>query len=188
MKVQTRWLIYLLCWLLAAPALAETPKPSKQIWLLVDTDKQTLAIIKGQKTIKTYEDISIGRSGTTKTKHTKDGKTPLGDFRVSHITDKSSFHLFIGLDYPNLNQAISGLEKGLITKKQFDQIHLALRTHKLPPQNTLLGGRIGIHGLGQSSKSVHAQFNWTQGCVALTNEQVNDLAQWIQVGTRVIIK
>ena len=56
-----------------------------------------------------------------------------------------------------------------------------------PPQNTALGGYIGIHGLGNRDPAIHKKMNWTDGCIALTDEQIEQLAQWIDVGTRVVI-
>jgi len=64
----------------------------------------------------------------------------------------------------------------------------ALRDQRLPPQNTPLGGRIGIHGLGHGDLTVHRQFDWTKGCIALTNPEIERLAHWVQVGTRVVIR
>jgi lipoprotein-anchoring transpeptidase ErfK/SrfK len=35
---------------------------------------------------------------------------------------------------------------------------------------------------------VHNRFNWTNGCIALTNEQIDELAGWAVVGTRISIR
>jgi len=51
-----------------------------------------------------------------------------------------------------------------------------------------LGGGIGIHGIGRGDLDIHRQYNWTNGCVALDNDQITDLARWIGVGTRVVIR
>jgi hypothetical protein len=67
-------------------------------------------------------------------------------------------------------------------------VRRALRTNSVPPQNTPLGGFIGIHGIGIGDPKIHALFNWTEGCIALTNEQVDELAQWVHVGTPVTIR
>jgi len=185
---QAKWFVFLLYLQLMSSAFAETPKPSKDIWILVNTKQHSLSIMKKQKTIKTYKDISIGRAGITANKITQDDKTPIGRFHVSHITRKSAFHLFIGLDYPNLEHTKAAYKKGLISLDEYIDIQIALLSHKLPPQNTSLGGEIGIHGLGTADIDIHKQFNWTKGCVALTNEQIDDLQRWIQVGTHVIVE
>jgi L,D-peptidoglycan transpeptidase YkuD (ErfK/YbiS/YcfS/YnhG family) len=51
-----------------------------------------------------------------------------------------------------------------------------------------LGGSIGIHGVGAGNRRIHEDFNWTEGCVALTNEQIDDLDRYIHIGTRVVIR
>jgi lipoprotein-anchoring transpeptidase ErfK/SrfK len=47
---------------------------------------------------------------------------------------------------------------------------------------------IGIHGLGNGDPLIHEEFNWTDGCIALTNEEVDELASWIHLGTRVEVQ
>ena len=60
--------------------------------------------------------------------------------------------------------------------------------HQTPPQNTPLGGQIGIHGLGHANEKIHQVFDWTHGCIALTNPQIDQLSQWVDTGTVVKIK
>ena len=161
---------------------------SDDVWLLVDTQTQILSVMRGSETVQTYAGMAIGRFGTTAAKRTLDGKTPLGEFRITRIAEKTSFHRFFGLDYPNLAHARAGLESGRISPAEFAAIRAALRRDTTPPQQTALGGFIGIHGLGEGDPAIHEDFNWTNGCVALTNEQMDDLAQWVQQGMRVIIR
>jgi lipoprotein-anchoring transpeptidase ErfK/SrfK len=59
---------------------------------------------------------------------------------------------------------------------------------KTPPQHTPLGGYIGIHGVGSGDPEVHRAYNWTNGCVALTNAQIDILAEWARAGTPVEIR
>jgi murein L,D-transpeptidase YafK len=158
------------------------------VWLLVDTQTQILSVMRGTETVQTYAGMAIGRFGTTAAKHTLDGKTPLGEFRITRIAEKTSFHRFFGLDYPNLAHARAGLESGRISSAEFAAIRVAHRRDTTPPQQTALGGFIGIHGLGEGDPAIHEDFNWTNGCVALTNEQMDDLAQWVREGMRVIIR
>ena len=49
-------------------------------------------------------------------------------------------------------------------------------------------GNIGIHGVGSGDLDVHREYNWTNGCVALTNAQIDILAQWAHIGTPVEIR
>jgi lipoprotein-anchoring transpeptidase ErfK/SrfK len=42
--------------------------------------------------------------------------------------------------------------------------------------------------VGEGSVAVHEQYNWTNGCVALTNDQIDRLARWVKIGTPVEIR
>ena len=59
---------------------------------------------------------------------------------------------------------------------------------KTPPQDTPLGGQIGIHGIGNGDQDIHHNYNWTNGCIALTNEQIDQLGKWIKPGVLVNIR
>lgn len=52
----------------------------------------------------------------------------------------------------------------------------------------MIGGQIGIHGLGAGDKEIHKVFNWTHGCIALTNEQIDQLTRWVGKGTVVKVE
>lgn len=181
-----------LCGLLLLSAVLASATPllarSDQIWILVDTEKLTLTVMDGDRVRRTYENISIGRGGTTQDKRRSDDKTPLGEFHIVRIAVETRFHRFYGFDYPTLEQAARGLQAGVIDQGQYVQIRKALRARRTPPQSTPLGGFIGIHGVGEGDVRVHSDFNWTNGCIALTNEQIDDLAQWIGIDTRVVVK
>ncbi len=144
--------------------------------------------MQGSRVAHTFEDISIGRYGATRDKVLGDNQTPLGTFRIGWITDESRFHRFMGLIYPNAEVAQRGFERGLIDEEQWRLIRYALNTGKVPSQTTILGGMIGIHGVGQGDLAMHGQFNWTNGCVAITNEEIDLLSKWVHIGTRVEIR
>ena len=141
----------------------------RDLWILVDTRTMVLSVMEGNKVRRSYKEIAIGRAGTTLDKRAGDHKTPLGDYRLVRITSNSAFHRFFGLDYPTLAQAERALKAGRIGRDHYDAIHKAFKIKTIPPQTTPLGGYIGIHGIGAGDPATHEQFNWTQGCVALTN-------------------
>jgi hypothetical protein len=159
-----------------------------RIWLLVDTRQMTLQVMQGERVKRTYDNISIGRGGTTRDKRQNDDKTPLGEFHIIRVAADTPFHRFYGFDYPTLEQAGPALQAGVIDQRQYGQIRKAIRAGRIPPQSTPLGGYIGIHGVGAGDVRIHADFNWTNGCIALTNAQIDDLAGWIGIGTRVVVK
>jgi hypothetical protein len=98
------------------------------------------------------------------------------------------FKKFLGLTYPSADDARQALAKGVIDKPTHDRIVEAHERNEIPPQNTPLGGQIGIHGLGSGDIRVHKLFDWTHGCIALTNSQIDHLSQLVDTGTLVKIK
>ena len=158
-------------------------------WLLVDTKKDALILMQGGKPVKTFSRIAVGSSGVGVKSGRGDNKTPLGVFRVGWINDNSRFKRFIGLDYPNLDYANRALRSNRIDALTYERIRQAWSNGYTPPQDTPLGGQIGIHGIGRGNPGVHdAGINWTSGCVALDNSQIDALRPWIKVGMRVEIR
>ncbi|MFN2308115.1 MAG: L,D-transpeptidase family protein [Gammaproteobacteria bacterium] len=183
------WLIPLLLAglaLLLSPAAAHS-REAEEIWLLVDTQALELRVMRGLREVRVYRDIAIGRAGATQDKRRLDGTTPLGEYRISVIKNDSKFHRFFGIDYPHLPHAERALQRGELAVEDYLIIRNAVRAGRPAPQNTPLGGHLGIHGIGAGEPEVHSDFNWTNGCIALTNEQVEELAHWIRPGTRVVI-
>ena len=151
--------------------------------------KQTLLVKHGDTVARRYH-VTLGSGGPGDKRHRGDDKTPIGVYRIVKLKDNSKFFLFMLLNYPNVKDAFFGLKDRLINRTQFDEIIDALKQGKVPPQNTRLGGFIGIHGLGDvdaEKLSIHEHYNWTQGCIALTNAQIEDLRHYVTVGTEVVI-
>ena len=158
------------------------------VTLIIDTQTRNLEIKKGEKTVEVLEHVVIGRKGAGTKAHRGDDVTPLGNYRVGWINEKSAFRKFFGLTYPNLDHAEKALQKGMIGQDTYEAIAKAESKGQIPPQNTDLGGQIGIHGLGRGSLSVHEVFDWTHGCIALTNDQIDRLSQYVEKGTLVTVK
>ena len=178
---------YLLCTILVA-LLLPTASLASSIHIVVDTEHETLSVMRGEIVIRTFEDIAIGRYGKTYFKRKGDNKTPLGSYRIGWINRESRYYIFLGLTYPDLPAADRALQEGRIDASQWLDIRDAHRAGETPSQSTPLGGYIGIHGLGQGEISVHQQYNWTNGCVALTNGQLDELLRYARIGTRVEIR
>ena len=157
-------------------------------WLLIDTNKLKLEVKKGDKTIATMENIAIGRNGAGSKQRLGDDGTPLGSYKIGWVNDKSSYRRFYGLTYPSVENADEALLDGLLSRNTHRKIINAHKSNKNPPQTTALGGRIGIHGLGAADENVHRMMNWTHGCIALTNKQIDQLQKWITIGMLVKIK
>jgi murein L,D-transpeptidase YafK len=159
-----------------------------EVWILIDINKLQLEVKKGNKTIAVMENVAIGRGGAGLKKRVGDDITPIGTYRIGWINNKSSFYRFYGFDYPSVANANEALLSGLLSKKAHTSIVNAHKKDKVPPQNTAIGGRIGIHGLGKGDESIHKMMNWTHGCIALSNDQIDKLKQWINKGTLVKVK
>ena len=156
--------------------------------ILIDTRKSTLTVLDDSKPLLVVNNIAIGRFGASAEKIRGDGMTPLGTYRISSIKQSKRFHFFIGLDYPSVADADRGLKKGILTPAQAESIRSAHSRGDMPPQNTSLGGHIGLHGIGIGDPEVHARYNWTRGCIAVTDDQLDRLLPLIRIGTRVEIK
>ncbi len=159
-----------------------------QRWVLVDTDALTLTVMDDERPLLTLHDVSIGRYGASRDKRRGDNTTPLGRFRITRIDRQAEFHRFIGLSYPDPARARAALRDGIIDADQHRAIVAAHQRREAPPQNTPLGGHIGIHGLGRADPELHQAMNWTKGCVALTDAQVDTLLLWVDVGMMVEVR
>ncbi len=164
-------------------------EPPREPWLLVDTKKDALIVMQGNRQVKAFPQVAFGSSGVGVKSGRGDNKTPLGVFRVGWINDNSRFKKFIGLDYPNLDYAERALRERKIDALTYERIRAAWIKGYTPPQDTPLGGQIGIHGVGYGNPGIHnAGINWTSGCIALDNRQIDVLRPWVKVGMRVEIR
>ena len=174
--------------LLSLLVLPLTASSDDDIWLLVDTQSLTLEVKKGDKTLEKMDNIAIGRNGAGFKTRRGDDITPLGLYRIGWINQESAYYRFFGLSYPSTGNAATALEQGIIDPATFDSIVSAHNHRRVPPQNTRLGGQIGIHGLGRGDEKIHRTMNWTHGCIALTNRQIDRLSRWIKKEIIVKIK
>ena len=157
-------------------------------WILVDTGAQTLDLMDGERSLLHLESIAIGRGGTTRDKRQGDNRTPLGRFKVAWFNPNSRYHFFMGLDYPRREHVLRAHRRGLIDEREYRRLSQAMQSARVPPQNTALGGQIGIHGVGAGSEELHRIANWTQGCVAVTNAEIEQLRRQVSIGTTVVIR
>ena len=158
------------------------------IWLSVDTQRLYLAVMEGEEELRIFENIAIGSNGPSLARTRGDETTPLGEFTITEIRRSKRFELFMAFNYPNRDHAERAFLEERIGAEEYWDLRRDLDEGRPPPQDTSLGGQLGIHGLGQSSPEVHKAVNWTDGCIALTNEQVKELMDFVRVGTRVSIR
>lgn len=178
------WIVLFLTIISSHSFAGQTPRS----WVLVDTTENRIALMRGFNTLKTFENVSIGRNGASNQRREGDKTTPRGEYKIAWIADSQRYHKFFGISYPTLPQARAALDENKISTNTFSMIKKALDAGRLPPQNTELGGNLGIHGIGVSDRTIHNTFNWTNGCIAMTDEQVDELGKFIRIGTPVIIR
>jgi murein L,D-transpeptidase YafK len=161
----------------------------KQYDVVISISSQVLKIMNGDSIIKQFH-IAYGKGGKGAKRILGDKKTPLGVYKIINFKGNSRFHYFMQIDYPNLLDAWYGYKNKVISADEFKFISTAIKNNNTPPQNTKLGGFIGIHGIGVTNEkklTIHNAINWTQGCIAITNEEINLLRKYVDIGTRVII-
>ncbi len=173
---------------LACLVIVGSASASADPWVLVDSRERVVSVMGQTGPLETFHGVAFGKRGAGTKVRSGDKTTPLGVFRVGWISENSRFEKFIGLDYPNLDYAQRALDEERIDLITFHLIRRALADERTPPQDTPLGGFIGIHGVGAGDPSIHREFDWTEGCVALNNQQIRRLVAWVHVGTRVEIR
>ena len=159
--------------------------PTSAVWLSVDTDQLSLTVMRGDTELQLFENIAIGSGGSTLTRQMGDQTTPLGDFTITGIRHSERFELFMAFDYPNLDHTERAFQDKRIDAQEYRALRYDLDRGNPPPQGTSLGGHLGIHGIGDGDKEIHESINWTDGCIAINNEQLMELADWVKIGTRV---
>ena len=110
-----------------------------------------------------------------------DARTPEGQYYVCTRNQRSKFHLFLGISYPNTDDAAEARRDGRISQDEYRAIAEAIAARRQPPWDTPLGGEIGLHGGGTSS-------DWTLGCIALDNAAIEELWDQLQLGDPVFIE
>lgn len=182
-----RLMATLLLWTCAAlaPAAWSQAPAGEEVWIAVDTAALQLSVMRGETPLRRFDNIAIGSNGVTRDKRRGDEKTPLGEFHLTEVRPSERFDWFLGFDYPTLEIAERAWRKGGLGDLDYAAIRSAWRSGEPPPQGTLLGGHLGIHGLGRGNLDIHLTVNWTNGCIALTNEQVVELVGLVRPGTRV---
>lgn len=156
-----------------------TQNDPTSFYIKIDKSERTLALIDNGEVVKQYQ-IGLGFAPKGDKQQEGDGKTPEGEFYICMKNPNSQYHLSLGLSYPNEEDAIRGLDQKIISEEEAKQIASAIKQAGKPPWKTALGGEIFIHGHGASS-------DWTLGCVALENDDIEELYALVEMGTPVKI-
>jgi murein L,D-transpeptidase YafK len=151
-----------LCLQFSAAAQTKTPDH-----ILIEKSTRTLKLMRGEEILKTYK-VALGTEPVGAKERQGDHKTPEGDYIVDTKNPSSRFHLALHLSYPNAADRAHARKLGLAP-----------------------GGDVEIHGLGKGFAWIgaqHRRFDWTDGCIALTNSEIEEIFPQVSVGTRVEIR
>ena len=171
---------------LQSKGLTEVNNPS----IVVDRKNYTLHLYSDNVLIKSYRAV-FGKNSSSEKRSAEDHVTPVGTYEVCSIDTTSKYHKFIQLNYPNHRDAAEALRKGYITRDEFKKIIETLNKHNVPCTNTSLGAQIGIHGCGEYDfifRNLPFSFNWTNGSIAVSNKNIDELFSIIKPGTKIEIR
>jgi len=137
--------------------------------LVVYKSKRQLLAFSNDKLIKSYT-IALGKNPVGPKQFKDDNKTPEGVYKIDNKSAISKYHKNLGISYPN------------------DRDKSFARKNKKDP-----GGEIKIHGLPNKMvmpnklQKFHKFNDWTLGCIAVTNDEIDELYKFVKIGTTIII-
>lgn len=135
--------------------------------ILIQKKKRRLTLISEGKAIKTYK-IALGGNPVGPKTMQGDKKTPEGTYTIESRNRHSKYHLSLRISYPNEKDKRRAKELGVSP-----------------------GGDIMIHGIENGLSWVggfHSVIDWTEGCIAVTNKEMEEIARLVPNGTPVDIR
>ena len=134
--------------------------------VLIEKQARRLTLFSKGEVIKTYT-IALGGNPVGPKEREGDNKTPEGIYFIDSRNGNSGFHLSLHISYPNEQDKTRARELGVCP-----------------------GGDIMIHGIKNGFSPVgasHAGIDWTQGCIAVTNQEMQEIYKLVPDGTLVEI-
>jgi murein L,D-transpeptidase YafK len=131
--------------------------------------------------------VALGREPMGDKRSAGDSRTPEGRYRIAGPARESRFHRFLPIDFPNPEDAAQAFAVGRISRAERDAIFAAHRDRELPPQDTGLGGDLGFHGEGPEWRGMSPDLDWTYGCIAMSDAEIDFLVERVTLETRVRI-
>ncbi len=135
--------------------------------MLVLKRQHKLLLLSGNQVVKSYE-VALGRGGLGPKLRQGDGRTPEGLYRIDYRNPASKYHLALHISYP-----------------QSSDIQRAQQLGVSP------GGDIMIHGLPREFSWVgdrHRLSDWTEGCIAVTDSEIEEIWKSVPDGTPVEVR
>ncbi len=135
--------------------------------VLIEKKKRRLTLISKGEAIKTYK-IALGGNPVGPKERQGDNKTPEGTYTIDSRNRHSGYHLSLRISYPNKKD-----------KKRAKELDVSP------------GGDVMIHGIKNGLSWVggfHTEIDWTEGCIAVTNKEMEEIARLVPNGTPVEIR
>jgi murein L,D-transpeptidase YafK len=135
--------------------------------IVVMKSARTMTLEGNEHVLKTYK-VALGGEPVGAKERQGDHKTPEGEYVVDAKNAQSQFYLALHLSYPNATDRARARKVGVSP-----------------------GGDVEIHGLGKKYGWIgahHRLRDWTDGCVAVTNEEIEEIFKMVPVGTPVELK
>jgi murein L,D-transpeptidase YafK len=146
---------------------APAPSPEQAGLIVIKKAKRELILMRGERVLKSYR-VSLGPNAIGPKTRQGDGKTPEGLYKVIGRNPGSAYHRSLRLDYPNAQDRARARRLGVSP-----------------------GGDIMIHGLPNGQGYIgaaHRLYDWTLGCIAVTNEEIEEIWRLVPNGTPVRIE
>lgn len=146
---------------------ASTPEVLPRIdQVIVYKGERRLELWRKGELIKQYR-ISLGGNPIGHKQREGDSRTPEGNYRLDYRNPQSRFHKSLHISYPNKQDRVRAKAQGVSP-----------------------GGDIMIHGLpnGMSSAAIMGEFDWTDGCIAVNNREIEEIWQAVPNGTPITLK
>lgn len=158
--------------------------------IIVDRRNYTLELYSDTIMVKKYNAV-FGRNKSSIKLSKNDFITPTGEYSICRIDTNYIYYKKLYINYPNIADAAEALKSKLITKEQFLAISNRINANNCSFEHTVLGNEIGIQGIGEYNlifKNLPFVFNWTNGSIAISNENIDELLTVVNIGTKVTIK
>lgn len=148
-------------------------EPSGLVSIVVDKSDYELHVYDDEGWYATYP-VVFGNKNLGDKLMEGDRKTPEGTFRIINKRPHAKWHKMLMLDYP--------------TKESYQKFS-ERKARGIIPKSARIGGGIALHGTWPNDNIVVDDYtNWTNGCVALKNEDLDEIEQYMPVGTEVRIQ
>ena len=135
---------------------------------------RTLDVYRFGERVRSFPAV-FGLNGRGQKLYEGDLRTPIGLYSIVDKRPHARWREFMLLDYPNLHD--------------LHRYWLAMESGDLPragDRYARVGGAVGIHGTDKPWLNAH-NVDWTFGCISLQNQDIDDLAHLVPVGTLVLI-